>query len=297
MWSCPGLRAAGFDSRLFIRLELQANKPISAAGKGIRARRRRHHRSGDDGRIVAGQVPQRRSDWLEHSGICGKRLAKSVAAWKVAGETSSPDKDLSLRVPDLAALGFVSESAHRHRVVRCDNQKWEVLAHCAHVKSKGPSDKEGDGLLAWRGVGGGERKVCGGRGARTTVRQGGRGWRDAQTRTGLKNQDEPTAALFGSRWSPWPRHQMQLWARGMDVPQKLQSGAHRSLAACFALRLTVVILSVGSQSNQIWNGEEHTVITCGPRDHGYVVWCAVYIPRLESTTCATSGHAACARPR
>ena len=38
--------------------------------------------------------------------------------------------------------------------------------------------------------------------------QRGRGWRDVESMIGSKEQDETTAALFDSRWSKWPRHEV-----------------------------------------------------------------------------------------
>ena len=36
-----------------------------------------------------------------------------------------------------------------------------------------------------------------------------RGWRDAESMIGSKEQNEAMAALFEFRWSKWPRHQLR----------------------------------------------------------------------------------------
>ena len=86
---------------------LRANPPFSAAGKGGSARGRRHHTAGGDGRIVGGQVPQRRSDrW-------------STVPWAFASGAASTGEDSPMRlagaVPDSAALGSASEGARGQR--------------------------------------------------------------------------------------------------------------------------------------------------------------------------------------
>ena len=50
-------------------------------------------------------------------------------------------------------------------------------------------------------------------------------------------------------------------------------------------------LCVGSQSSQAWNGQEQTVATCGPRDHGSGVVSVVRTPRLGNTISATKEDA------
>ena len=98
--------------------------------------------------------------------------------------------------------------------------------------------------------------------------QCGREWRDVESKS--------KAAL--SWWSQWPCHQMQLSENvAVDISAMLERGAHGVLAACLSWRFVTVIRLVGSHSLLV--------------GHGSGVPCAVRIPRLGSSTCATDAAA------
>ena len=54
----------------------------------------------------------------------------------------------------------------------------------------------------------------------------GRGWKDAESMIGSREQDETTAALFESRWSKWPRYQLRYRYEGEVGLHSVAGGRH-----------------------------------------------------------------------
>ena len=98
------------------------------------------------------------------------------------------------------------------------------------------------------------------------------------------------AALFDFRWSKWPRHQLRHDDEGqVNLHSVLEDGSHA------VHQVLLRSLCVGSQSSQAWNGQEQSVATCGPRDHGSGVVSVVRTPRLGNTISATKEDAGSSR--